>query len=120
MTTTSQTKCDDTTGGNIQNTSGKPAKKGAQARYRLLDLRRLTFQLEGLEQTFDVETCTPEQFDAFAASVAEDFEHVDRSVWPLEVRRDLINELHDFCLTEGYDFPLTEIQPEAATQAEGA
>ncbi len=120
MTITSQNKCDDTTGGNIQNTSGKAAKKGTPAKYRLLDLHRLTFQLEGLEQTFDAETCTAEQFNAFAEAVAEDFENVDRAVWPLEIRRDLINELWDFCINENFEFPLTEVADEAATQAEGA
>ncbi len=117
MTTTSQNKCDDTTDGNIQNTSAKVAKKGTPVKYRLLDLHRLTFQLEGLEQTFDAETCTPEEFNAFAEAVAEDFENVDREVWPLEVRRDLINELWDFCLTEDFDFPLTEVADEAASEA---
>lgn len=120
MTTTSQTRCDDTTGGNIQNTSGSHAKRGALAKYQLLDLHRLTFQLEGLEQTFDVETCTAAHFDAFAEAMAEDFEYVDRSVWPLEVRRDFINTLWQFCLTEGFDFPLTEIASEAASEGEGA
>ena len=116
MTTTSQTRCDDTTGGNIQNTS---AKAGKGRRFSLLDLARLTFQLEGVEQAFDVEHATPEQFNAFAASVA-DVEDVDVNVWPLEVRRDFINTLWQFCLTEGFDFPLTEVADEAASEAEGA
>lgn len=119
MTTTSQNKCDDTTGGNIQNTLGKRAKKETQARFQLLDLHRLTFQLEGLEQTFDVETATPEQFNAFASAMA-DVEDVDITVWPLEVRRDFVNNLWQFCLTEGFDFPLTEVADEAAQDAEGA
>jgi hypothetical protein len=111
----SVTKCNDTTGANIPNTSGK----GTKGKYKLLDLHRLTFNLEGLEQTFDVETCSAEQFEAFAEAVA-DTEDVDIAVWPLEERRNLINELWDFCLTEGYDFPLTEIPEQAASQAEGA
>ena len=85
-----------------------------------MDLHRLTFQLEGVEQAFDVEHATPEQFDAFAEAMAEDFENVDRTVWPLEVRRDFINTLWQFCLTEGFDFPLTEVADEAASEAEGA
>lgn len=112
MTTTSQTKCDDTTGGNTRNTSAKPAKA---KRFNLMDLRRLTFNLEGQEQTFDVETATPEQFNAFASEVA-DVEDVDINVWPLEVRRDFVNNLWDFCLTEGYDFPLTEVVDEVAQE----
>jgi hypothetical protein len=108
----SVTKCNDTTGGNIQNTSGKGAKRG---KYQLLDLHRLTFQLDGLEQAIDAETATAEQFNAFALAFA-DVEEVDVTVWPLEVRRDLINELYDFCLTEGYDFPLTEVADEAAQE----
>lgn len=114
----SQTKCNDTTDGNIQNTSGKHAKRGVPAKYQLLDLHRLTFRLEGVEQACDVETATPEQFNAFVVEVAE-VEDVESDVWPLEVRRDLINELWDFCLTEGFDFPLTEVADEAA-QEEGA
>jgi hypothetical protein len=116
MTTTSQNKCDDTTGGNTQNTSEKPGKA---KRFSLMDLHRLTFNLEGLEQVFDVETATPEQFNAFASEVA-DVEDVDVNVWPLEVRRDFVNTLWWFCELEGYDFPLTEVAEEAATQAEGA
>jgi len=113
MTTTSQNKCDDTTDGNIQNTSAKHEK---ERRFKLLDLHRLTFNLEGLEQVCDAETCTPEQFQAFAEAFA-DVEDVDTTVWPLEVRRDLVNELWEYCLTEGYDFPLTETPVEAASEA---
>ena len=105
-------KCNDTTGENIPNTSAKGVKEG---RYKLIDLHRLTFNLEGLEQTFDAETATPEQFEAFAEAIA-DTEDVDIAVWPLEVRRDLINELWEYCLTEGYDFPLTEVADEAAQE----
>ena len=104
-------KCNDTTGANIPNTSGK----GAKGKYTLLDLHRLTFRLEGVEQVCDAETCTPEQFHAFAEAFAE-VEDVDTTIWPLEVRRDLINELWEYCLTEGYDFPLTEVADEAAQE----
>jgi hypothetical protein len=110
----SVTKCSDTTDGNIQNTSGK-AKRAVPGKYQLLDLHRLTFKLEELDQVLDVETATAAQFEAFAEAVA-DTEDVDISVWPLEERRDLINELYDFCLTEGYDFPLTEVADEAAQE----
>jgi hypothetical protein len=114
----SQTRCSDTTEENIPNTSVRVAKKGTPGKYQLLDLHRLTFRLDELEHPLDAETATAEQFDAFAQAVA-DTEDVDVSVWPLEERRDLINELYEFCLTEGYDFPLTEIADEAA-QEEGA
>lgn len=113
MTTTSQTKCDDTTGGNIQNTSAKSAKT---KKFNLLDLHRLTFNLEGQEQALDIETCTPEQFNAFASEVA-DVEDVDVNVWPLEVRRDFVNNLWQFCEQEGFDFPLMEIADEPASEA---
>lgn len=106
----SQPKCNDITGVSIQNTSGKAKRK-----YVLLDMHRLTFQLEGVEQATDVETATAEQFNAFASAMA-DVEDVDVNVWPLEVRRDLINDLWDFCLAEGYDFPLTEVPAEAAQE----
>ena len=108
----SQTKCDDTTGANTLNTSEKCAK---EEKYKLLDLHRLTFRLEGVEQAIDVETATAEQFNVFASEYA-DVEDVNIAVWPLEVRRDLINELWDFCLTEGFDFPLTEVADEAAQE----
>ena len=112
----SVTKCNDTTEENTPNTSGKKgAKATQQGRYQLLDLHRLTFQLDGLDQAIDAETATAEQFNAFAEAFA-DVEDVDTSVWPLEVRRDLNNELYDFCLTEGYDFPLTEVADEAAQE----
>src|SRR5258706_5467554 len=107
----SVTKCNDTTDGNIQNTSGKAAKRGVPGKYQLLDLHRLTFKLDGREQACDAETCTPEEFNVFVVEVAE-VEDVDSEVWPLEVRRDLINELWDFCLTEGFEFPLTEVPAE--------
>src|SRR2546430_9987097 len=110
MTTTSQTKCDDTTNGSIQNTLGKP--KGRK--FTLLDLHRLTWQVEE-QGMLNVETATPEQFNAFASEVA-DVEDVDINVWPLEVRRDFVNNLYDFCLTEGFDFPLTEVADEAAQE----
>jgi hypothetical protein len=63
----------------------------------------------------DVETASPEEFEAFAEAFAE-VEDVDIHIWPLEVRRDLINELYQFCLTEGFDFPLTKIADEAAQE----
>jgi len=77
----------------------------------------LTFQLEGQEQALDVETCTPEQFNAWASEVAE-VEDVDSDVWPLEVRRDLINELWDFCVTNSFEFPLTEVEDKQASEGE--
>ena len=102
----SQIKCNDTTNVTTLNTSGKAKRK-----FVLLDMHRLTFQLEGHEQPFDVETCTPEQFNAFASEMA-DVEDVDVNVWPLEVRRDFVNDLWDFCLTNEYEFPLTEVKEE--------
>src|SRR5438105_15324188 len=107
MTTTSQTKCDDTTNGSIQNTSGKP--KGRK--FTLLDLHRLTWQADE-QGTLTVETATREQSNAFASEVA-DVEDVDINVWPLEGRRDFVNNIYDFCLTEGFDFPVPVVADEA-------
>ncbi len=111
----SQTRCNDTTEENIPNTSGNRAKKAIPAKYQLLDLHRLTFRLEGTEQAIDAETATAEEFNAFAEAFA-DVEDVDTAIWPLEVRRDLINELWEFCLAENFDFPLTEVQAGAAQE----
>ncbi len=90
-------KCNDTTEENIQNTSGKGARGKQQGRYQLLDLHRLTFQLDGVEQAIDAEAATAEQFNAFAEAFA-DVEDVNTDVWPLE------------------DFPLTEVADEAAQE----
>ena len=102
-----QIRCSDTTNENIPSTSEKRAKR----KYTLSDLHRLTFKLEGVEQACDVETCTAEQFNAFASEVA-DVEDVDTSAWPLEERRNLVNELWDFCRAENLDFPLTDVSEE--------
>jgi hypothetical protein len=109
----SQNKCNDTTEESTLNTSGK----GRDVRkFKLIDLHRLTFTLEEGERPIDVETATPEQFNAWTSDVA-DVADVDTLTWPLEVRRDLINDLWEYCLTEGYAFPLTEVADETATEA---
>ena len=115
----SQIKCNATTGENIPNTSAKPANGRVPAKFKLLDLHRLTFRLDEQGPEIDVETATPEQFNAFASEVA-DVEEVNTEVWPLEQRRDFVNELWTFCEAEGFDFPLTEAPDEAASEAEGA
>ena len=76
----------------------------------------MTFQLEGQEQAFDVETATPEQFNAWASEMA-DVEDVNVNVWPLEVRRDFINDLWKFCQSNEYEFPLTEVEDKPASDA---
>lgn len=114
MTTTSQNKCDATTSENTLSTSGKAR---VEKKFKLLDLHRLTFQLEGQEPVLNVETATPEQFNAFASEMA-DIEDVDVKVWPLEVRRDFVNHLWNYCLTEGYDFPLMEVEDKPAQEGE--
>ncbi len=107
----SQIKCNDTTEGNTQNTSEKGeaanVRYSTRGKYTLSDLHRLTFNLEGIEETLNVEECTPEQFNIFAQAVA-DVEDVDVSIWPLEERRNLVNELWDFCQAENFEFPLTD------------
>jgi hypothetical protein len=106
----SQIKCNATTSANIPNTSGNRAK----GKYTLNDLHRLTFNLEGVEKTFNVEECTAEQFNLFAQEVAE-VEDVDVSAWPLEERRNLVNELWHFCQAENFEFPLTDRDTEEGT-----
>jgi len=61
-----------------------------------------------------VEECTAEQFNLFAQAVAE-VEDVDTSVWPLEERRNLVNELWNFCQAENFAFPLTDRDTELGT-----
>jgi hypothetical protein len=109
-----QTRCNDTTSENIPSTSGKGR---VERKFKLTDLNRLTFKLEGQEQVFDVETATPEQFNAWVVEMA-DVEDVDVNVWPLEVRRDLINDLWAFCQSNGFEFPLTEIEDKPASEGE--
>src|SRR6266571_1269297 len=111
----SQIKCSDITEESTPNISEKG--KVAKRKFTLSDLNRLTFQLEEVEQTLDVETCTPEQFNAFASEMA-DVEDVDVKVWPLEVRRDFVNDLWDYCLTNSYEFPLTDAEDKPASEEE--
>ena len=106
----SQIKCNATTSANIPNTSGNRAK----GKYTLSELHHLTFSLEGVEETLNVEECTAEQFNLFAQSVAE-VEDVDTSVWPLEERRNLVNELSNFCQAENFEFPLNDRDTEEGT-----
>lgn len=113
----SQIKCEGTTNENIPNTSGPEvanARYTTKGKYTLLDLHRLTFHLEGIEETLNVEECTAEQFNAFAQAVA-DVEDVDTLVWPLEERRNLVNELWVFCEQEKFDFPLIDTDVEEST-----
>jgi hypothetical protein len=106
----SQIKCNATTSANIPNTSGNRAK----GKYTLSDLHRLTFTLEGVEETLNVEECSAEHFNLFAQAVAE-VEDVDTAVWPLEERRNLVNELWDFCQAQNFAFPLTDRDSEEST-----
>jgi hypothetical protein len=101
---------------NIASVPIKPRKPAKVKKFSLADLRRLTFQFEGIDQVFDVETATPEQFNAWATEMA-DVEDVNVTVWPLEVRRDLINELWAFCQSNGFEFPLTEVEDKSASDA---
>lgn len=45
-----------------------------------------------------------------------DIEDVDVTVWPLEERRNLVNELWDFCIAENFEFPLTDTDAEESIQ----
>jgi hypothetical protein len=79
--------------------------------YTLLDLRRLTFTLNG-EQVLNAQDATHEEFDALA-QVVSNVTNVEQ--WYLEERRDFINGLRVFCEERNYPFPFTlvdeEIQP---------
>jgi hypothetical protein len=115
----SQIKCNDTTNENIPNTSAVEAnaRYSTRGKYTLSDLHRLTFNLDGVGETLNVEECSAEQFNAFAQAVA-DVEDVDVSVWPLEERRNLVNELWDFCQAENFEFPLTDSDAEETIQTQ--
>ena len=97
----SQNRCSDTTDVNTQPTSAKRAK---ERKFKLLDLNRLIFRLEGREQAFDVETADDATFNAFAQTV-EEFEDV--KAWTLELLCTFVNQLWEFCAEHNFDFPLT-------------
>jgi hypothetical protein len=128
----SRTECAATTSEDIQNTlqqGGKPQgseqptpKKPTDSEQRtdhgegksspsftLLDLRRLTFTLDG-EQVLNAQDATNEQFDALA-QVVSDVSNVEQ--WYLEERRDFINGLRAFCEERNYPFPFTLVDEEA-------
>ena len=127
----SQTECAATTNEHIQNTlpqgseqqgSEQPTTKkpidseqrtdhGAEKSspsFTLLDLRRLTFTLDG-EQVLNAQDATHEQFDALA-QVVSDVSNVEQ--WYLEERRDFINGLRAFCEERNYPFPFTIVDEE--------
>ena len=76
--------------------------------FTLLDLRRLTFTLDG-EQVLNAQDATNEQFDALA-QVVSDVSNVEQ--WYLEERRDFINGLRAFCEARNYPFPFTILDEE--------
>jgi hypothetical protein len=128
----SQTECAVTTNEDIQNTS-KPGgdqqpdeqltiKKPIDSEQRsghgaeqsspsftLLDLRRLTFTLDG-EHVLNAQDATHEQFDALAQMVSDVSNVLE---WYLEERRDFINGLRAFCEERTYPFPFTMLDEEA-------
>jgi hypothetical protein len=127
----SQTECETTTNEPIQNTlqrgrkppqSEQPthkkpidseqrtdhgAGKSSQS-FTLLDLRRLTFTLDG-EQVLNVQDATQEEFDALARMMSN-ISNVEQ--WYLEERRDFINGLRAFCEERNYPFPFTIVDEE--------
>ena len=127
----SQTECAATTNEDTQNTSqqesepqgseqptpkrpndselrtGHGAERSSPS-FTLLDLRRLTFTLDG-EQVLNAQDATHEQFDALA-QVVSDVSNVEH--WYLEERRDFINGLRAFCEERNYPFPFTIIDGE--------
>ena len=127
----SQTECAATTNEDIPNTSKQgsdqppdeqPTPKkptGSEQRtdqgaersspsFTLLDLRRLTFTLDG-ENVLNAQDATNEQFDALA-QVVSDVSNVLE--WYLEERRDFINGLGAFCEERNYPFPFTIVDEE--------
>jgi hypothetical protein len=127
-----QTECEATTNEHIQNTlqqgseqhgSEHPTHKkpieselktdhGAgksNQSFTLLDLRRLTFTLDG-EQVLNAQEATHEEFDALA-QVVSDITKVEQ--WYLEERRDFINGLRAFCEERNYPFPFTIVDEES-------
>jgi hypothetical protein len=128
----SQTECAATTSEDIPNTSqqggeqqgsGQPTHKrqtGSEPRtdhgaersspsFTLLDLRRLTFTLDG-EQVLNAQDATHEEFDALAQVVSNVSNVLE---WYLEERRDFINGLRAFCEERNYPFPFTLVDGEA-------
>jgi hypothetical protein len=126
-----QTECEPTTKGPIQNTSQpqneqqgsessinkKPTKSEqstdrdaarSSRNFTLLDLRRLTFTLDG-EHVLNAQDATNEQFDALA-QVVSDVSNVLE--WYLEERRDFMNGLRVFCEERNYPFPFTMLDDE--------
>ena len=127
----SQTECAVTTNDDIPNTSqpeseqppeeqptptkptgseqrtGQGAEKSSPS-FTLLDLRRLTFTLDG-EQVLNAQDATNEQFDALAQVVSEVSNVTE---WYLEERRDFINGLRAFCEERNYPFPFTLLDEE--------
>jgi hypothetical protein len=87
--------------------TGHDAEKSSPL-FTLLDLRRLTFTLDG-EQVLNAQDATNEQFDALAQIVSE-VSNVEQ--WYLEERRDFINVLREFCKERNYPFPFTLVDDE--------
>jgi hypothetical protein len=76
--------------------------------FTLLDLRHLTFTLDG-EQVLNAQDATNEEFDALA-QVVSNVSNVEQ--WYLEERRDFINGLQAFCEARNYPFPFTLVEEE--------
>jgi hypothetical protein len=126
-----QTECEPTTNEPIQNTSADPNEQQANvppinakpisseqrtghdaaksSQYcTLLDLRRVTFTLDG-EEILNAQKATHEQFAALADAVAM-VSNVEQ--WFLEERRDFINGLYTYCEDHNYPFPFVMIDEE--------
>lgn len=81
--------------------------------FTLLDLRRLTFTLDGM-QVLNAQDATNEEFSALANVVSE-VTNVEQ--WYLEERRDFINGLLAFCQERNYPFPFTMVEEETTPTA---
>ena len=134
----SQRECEPTTSEPIQNTSQPPNEQQGSEQpintkpidseqktdhgvakssqyFTLLDLRRLTFTLDG-EHVLNAQDATQDEFDALARVVSEVSNVLE---WYLEERRDFINGLRAFCEERSYPFPFTVVDEETQLTTPG-
>ena len=133
-----QRECESTTSEPIQNTSQPPNEQQGSEQstntkptdseqktdhgvakssqyFTLLDLRRLTFTLDG-EHVLNAQDATQDEFDALARVVSEVSNVLE---WYLEERRDFINGLRAFCEERSYPFPFTVVDEETQLTTPG-
>ncbi len=80
------------------------------ARFRLYDLKLLTFKPIGESQEVDVWHATPEQFHAFVSQFAGGFGKVNTALWPLAERLAFVNAAWHHFQQIAQPFPFTQQQ----------